>query len=265
MSVHTASLKGKRQQNEDKHVSFLNINGDDTTRAKINLFGVFDGHGGKFVSKFLHDNLAQIMTDKRVEYPLDKSFIVKIYNGLQNILRNKYKKYASECGSTCLVISHFKTQESSYLNVLNTGDTRAVLCRNNMAHLLTKDHKPHWPEEEKRIKKLGGEIILDQYGDWRIGDLSVSRAFGDLNAEPYVTCLPDIYKYKLSKNDKFMILACDGLWDVLDNQDAINFVLKYGFDESNKVKKDVNIAVKLAEYALKAGSTDNITIHIVFF
>ena len=79
---------------------------------------------------------------------------------------------------------------------------------------------------------MNGKIQFDGH-DWRIKDLSLSRAFGDLDASPFVTHEPEIYKYKLSSKDKFMVLACDGLWDVLSNQEVVNFVLEccnYGYN-----------------------------------
>merc|ERR1712078_476555 len=131
---------------------------------------------------------------------------------------------------------------NNYINIMNTGDCRAVLCRNNVAIPLTKDHKPHWPDERRRINQLGGEIYFDGH-DYRITDLSVSRAFGDKSSSKYVTHRPDLYKYKLNKNDKFLILACDGLWDVLTNHDAINFVLDncYDISMSNRINQNINI------------------------
>ena len=98
--------------------------------------------------------------------------------------------------------------------------------------------------------------------------MSVSRAFGDLDATPYVTHVPEIHRYQMdTKNDKFIIVACDGLWDVLSNQDAVNFVLGLCYDNTLIKHNDnkENIAQKLAEYAIKKGSTDNITTIVAFF
>jgi len=99
--------------------------------------------------------------------------------------------------------------------------------------------------------------------------LSVSRAFGDMDAAPFVTHKPDIFKYTLKRNDKFLILGCDGLWDVLSNQDVINFILNK-MDETPKLNNissysKSNISQSLAEYAIKQGSTDNVSIIIIFF
>lgn len=266
MSVHSVSLIGKRPQNEDKHSTIINIDGDDKGTSDINYYAVYDGHGGKFVSKFLHDNLYKFFVDKRVTYPLKKKFVKKIYDHLQSLLRTDHKDYATNAGSTCLVVIQYRTESCEFLNILNTGDSRCVLCRNNIAIPLTKDNKPHWPEESARIRKLGGHIVNDGY-DWRICDLSVSRAFGDLSAEPYVTCTPDYYKYKLNANDKFLIIACDGLWDVMSNQDAVNFILDLCYDASTGqlINENINVAKRLADHAINdKGSTDNVTIIVAF-
>ena len=95
--------------------------------------------------------------------------------------------------------------------------------------------------------------------DWRINGLSLSRAFGDLDCRPYVTHLPQIYKYNINTNDKFLIFACDGLWDVISNQDAVDFIC----DLNNKNFKG-NYSKELTEYAINKGSLDNVSA-IVYF
>lgn len=264
MSIHSVSLKGKRNTNEDKHTIFVNLDNNDKTKAPINLYGVYDGHGSKFVSKFLSEKLAPCLTDIRVQYPLKKSFVEKLYDYWQTILKTNFKQQADISGSTCLIVAHYKSG-GDFLNILNTGDSRCILCRNNMAFVLTKDHKPHWFEENFRIKALGGQPIFDGC-DWRINDLSVSRAFGDVSAEPYVTCMPEIFRYKLSSDDKFIVLGCDGLWDVMSNQEVINFILDNCYDaQSNtRINKHINVAKRLAQFAITKGSTDNITILVIF-
>ena len=112
--------------------------------------------------------------------------------------------------------------------------------------------------EKNRIEKLGGKIKFDG-ADWRIKDLSLSRAFGDLDTYPYVTHKPEIFRVRLNKKDKFIIFACDGLWDVVSNSGAVRFVNKL-----IKSKYTGNISKKLAEYAIKQGSHDNVTVSILF-
>ncbi len=265
MSVHSVSIKGKRMQNEDKHNITLNLDNKNKNNASINYYAVYDGHGGKYISKYLFENLPQFFLNKNVEYPLKKEYVEKIYNYFKQTLKEKYALYSSNMGSTCLVVTHYKKKDIEYLNILNTGDSRCVLCRNNLEFPLTKDHKPNWPEENARIKSLGGQITFDGY-DWRIKDLSVSRAFGDTDAEPYVTNAPDMFRYKLTPNDKFFVLACDGLWDVMTSQDVVNFVLDNCYDiaTNTRIHKNINVAKRLAEYAVTKGSCDNITIIVVF-
>lgn len=263
MNVHSVSIKGLRDQNEDKHHIFLNCDNKDQLKKNINLFGVFDGHGGKLVSKYVEDTLPKYFVDKKVVYPLQKGYVTDVCDKIQKDL--KAFNYAYRSGTTALIVTNFKYNGGNYLNVINIGDSRCILCRDNFAMPLTKDHKPHWPEEKNRIEKLGGVIKWDGY-DWRVNDLSVSRAFGDIDSTPLVTHRPELFRYKLDKNDKFIILACDGLWDVVSSQDAVNFVLLNCYDKTMQVRinKNINIAKKLAEYALKQRSTDNITIIVVF-
>jgi serine/threonine protein phosphatase PrpC len=264
MKVYTHSLKGGRPQNEDAHEVISNIDNIDTNKKDVNLYAVFDGHGGKQISTFLKDYIPKFFMDKRVEYPLSKKYVTNVYDHVQRTISKK--DYSRYIGSTCLIAIQYKYQNEQYLNVINTGDSRCVLCRDNFAMPLSKDHKPNWPEEFCRISALGGKIVFDGY-DWRIKDLSVSRAFGDTEANPYVTHRPDLFRYKLDKADKFLVLACDGAWDVLSNSDIVNFILMncYSSDLKTRINQNINIAKKLAEHAIKHGSTDNVSVIIVFF
>ena len=264
MSVYFVSLKGERNRNEDKHTIYLGMNKDNC--PNVNLYAVYDGHGGKFVSRFLSDNLPKFFTHSKVKYPLTKAYVNQVYDKLQNILFTKYEKDATSCGSTCVTVIHFIDGGKNYLNILNTGDSRCVICRNNLAIPLTIDHKPNWPNEKRRINQAGGEIYHDGH-DWRVNDLSVSRAFGDKESKKYVTHRSDLYKYRLTNKDRFIILACDGLWDVMSNQDAVNFVLDncYDIQMNSRINHNVNIARRLAEYAINLDTTDNVTVIVVFF
>ena len=275
MSIHSASVIGPvRQSNEDKHQIITNLDGKNPLIKNINLYSVFDGHGGKFVSKFLHDNISKFFTDLKVNYPLNKKYVLDVYSHIQSTLKSKHYAKSVDTGSTCLIVVEYIMDGNKYLNVCNTGDSRAVISRGNFAVPLTLDHKPTWPEEKYRIEKKGGVIeydsrnVRDELKDApRISGLSVSRAFGDISAEPYVINTPDIYRYKLNKNDRFMVLACDGLWDVLSNDSVVNYVLEHCYCmETNKRKnKQINIAKKLTDYAIEKKSEDNITVIVVFF
>lgn len=284
MNIHNISLLGLRKVNEDSHVIITNLNGETKDKYNCNIFGVFDGHGidnGKIISKFLSKIMPLHLTNSNVEYPLKKNYVKNLYTSTQNIIKDKLKKFAHSNGSTCLIVCQYKYNNALWLDILNTGDCRCIIskqdkqlrtsllkvnCLSFSAIQLTKDHKPHWPDELTRITRLGGSVKFDGV-DWRIGDLSVSRSFGDIELEKYVTYMPDLFRHKIDKDDRFMVLACDGLWDVMSNQDVVNFITNYSYDINTwkPIKPKDNIAKKLGEYAIKLGSTDNITIIIVFF
>lgn len=266
MKVYSHSLQGKRESNEDQHVHILNIDGEDKSMNNINFLAVFDGHGGKAVSRYLKDNLPQFFVNKFKKDIYSKqdnasSYFYKVYDMIQTQMKEQHPRVVQYCGSTaCVVIQTKDKNNKNIMWVINVGDSRAVKCnKNNIAEQLTQDHKPNVPSEKKRIEELGGKIVFDGV-DWRVKDLSLSRAFGDLECTPFVTHLPQIYRYKVSSSDKFLILACDGLWDVLSNQDVIEYI-----NEMQYNKYTGNYAKSLAEYALDKGSLDNISVIILFF
>jgi len=265
MKVYSYSLQGKRPSQEDQHIHILNLDGSNTEMNNINFFGVFDGHGGKKVSKYLRDNLPNFFLNKLDKniYARNESFTKytnQVYDFLQNNLKEKHPRAVEYCGSTaCIGIQTKDTSDKSVFWVVNVGDSRAVLSnKKGEAVQLSVDHKPNLPEEKKRIESLGGKISFDG-SDWRVKTLSLSRAFGDLDCCPYVTHLPNIYKYKLDSKDKFIILACDGLWDALSNQEAVEFIRDLQFKNYTG-----NYAKQLGQHALEKGSYDNVTVIIYF-
>jgi protein phosphatase 1G len=130
------------------------------------------------------------------------------------------------CGTTAVVALITADQ----LVVANAGDSRAVLCRGGAAVALSEDHKPQLPGETKRIEAAGGFVIGNRVNR----NLGLSRAIGDLQykqnpnksaEQQIVTALPDVRSVALRDDqDEFVVLACDGIFDVLDNQAVIDFV-----------------------------------------
>lgn len=110
------------------------------------------------------------------------------------------------------------------LYVGNVGDSRAVLCSSGGRAIdMSHDHKPAREDEKARIEKLGGKVI--HYGTWRVqGVLAVSRAFGDRRLKAYVSAEPELKTRALQDGDDFLILASDGVWDVLTSQEAVDIV-----------------------------------------
>lgn len=280
--VHYVSKKGSRRSNEDNHNIYLYLD-KESDKPKVNFYSVYDGHGGKYVSTYLAKNLPGCFIHPRVTFPLNKRYVNNIYEAIENELYEKHVDEATECGSTCLVVCHYRTGGKEYIDVMNTGDSRLVGCNQAfIGNAITMDHKPGLPLERRRLEKLGARVgheIWNDRGDWRINDLSVSRAFGDKSSEKYVICKPDLFTHKVSDTLRFIILACDGLWDVMTSQEAVDIVVDACYDkdgkriESPKAERcqdgkqvDLNIAEKLASEAIyERGSSDNVTAIVVFF
>ena len=140
------------------------------------------------------------------------------------------------------------------LYVANSGDTRAVLSKNGQAERMSTDHKADDPAEKDRIKASGGIVLDNRVG----GSLAVTRAFGDhslKNAGLIVT--PFINKHVMRPFDQYLIIASDGVWDVMDDQDAVN----YCKDELNTKQ----IAQAICKTAIDKGSKDNTSVFVIKF
>lgn len=142
---------------------------------------------------------------------------------------------ASRVGCTacvCLV------QESSII-VANVGDSRVVLCQNGLAIPLSTDHKPNLPSERERIVRAGGTVDQQDFGGLTVyrvnGNLNLSRSLGDLDYKRHaklaardqvITSFPDLIEKKRERHDEFLLIASDGIWDRISNQDAVDMVLE---------------------------------------
>lgn len=173
----------------------------------------------------------------------------------------------------------------------NTGDSRTVLCRDASAMPLSNDHKPSSDEERARILAAGGEVravMLDRaafccfkakkvpHGAERLwpGGFSVSRAVGDIDYKDLrrkkthvlnvLIHRPDVTATNMSSRDQFIVCGSDGLYDVMTNQQVIDFV---GKELRKKRRSDPveDISQKLADQAYSLGSEDNITVLIMYF
>ncbi|KAF3448697.1 hypothetical protein FNV43_RR09410 [Rhamnella rubrinervis] len=153
--------------------------------------------------------------------------------------------------------------------VANCGDSRAVLWRGGAAVPLSRDHKPDRPDEMERIEAAGGRII-DWNGCRVLGVLATSRSIGDHYLKPYVIPEPEVTVCKRTKSDEFIVIATDGLWDVVSNEFACEVVrrcldaqIKRRFPEGFSGSAAAAAATMLAEVAMARGSKDNISIIVV--
>ena len=129
-----------------------------------------------------------------------------------------------------------------------------MLVSNGTAIDMSTDHKPSRVDEKERIEALGGRII--HYGTWRVeGVLAVTRAVGDRRLKKYITAQPEVRTRRLQSGDEFLILASDGVWDVLSSQQAVDVVV--GCADVRQA------AILLTNTAYQRNSQDNITTMII--
>lgn len=125
---------------------------------------------------------------------------------------------ADGCGSTACVCVVRREGAHNVLYVANIGDTRAILSKSGTAERLSIDDKCDNPDEVARIKSVNGLILQQRVG----GVLAVTRAFGDHGLKQSgLTAVPHVVKYTLKPFDKFLVIASDGVWDELSDQDAV--------------------------------------------
>ena len=148
----------------------------------------------------------------------------------------------------------------------NSGNSRAVLCRDGVAVPLSIDHKPDRPDEKLRVEAAGGRVI-DWKGSRVLGVLSTSRSIGDHYLKPYVITEPEVTVSKRTESCEFLVIASDGLWDVVSNECACQVVtrfldvqIKRRFSDRVSGGPAENTAALLAQLALARGSKDNITV-----
>jgi len=218
----------------------------------VGFFGVFDGHGGsraaQYLKQYLFDNLIRhpkFMTDTKLA-------ITEIYQQTDaEFLKASSSIYRDDgsTASTAVLVGH-------NLYVANVGDSRAVMSKAGEAIPLSEDHKPNRSDERERIEQAGGNVMWA--GTWRVGGvLAVSRAFGNRLLKQYVVAEPEIQEAIIDDDFELFVIASDGLWDVITNEDAIALV---------KAIEDPEVAAKkLIETAYAKGSADNITSVVVRF
>jgi protein phosphatase len=257
LKIYFTSITGRRASNEDKHNIILNTNNNNKELNSINFFGIYDGHGGSWVSKYLEANIPNYYLNKNFLLPFNEEYHIKVFQLIQSQLLKNTLGYSN--GSTCLLNIMYKHKNTIHMNIVNLGDSRlTIVYSDNTSKSITKDHKPDDSIEKARLKKMGGEVYKDSEGVYRIGDLSLSRAFGDGDNAPYISQIPDIFYTTITPQTKYIVMACDGLWDIIESEDLGNII-------NNIIKKNNpdNIAVELANYALEKGSTDNVSVIVI--
>ncbi|XVE54034.1 hypothetical protein DITRI_Ditri03aG0050100 [Diplodiscus trichospermus] len=306
------SMCGRRPEMEDAVVAmprFLQVpsqmlkvesisNGMNHSLSDLNahFYGVYDGHGGCQVANYCRDRMHLALAE---EIELAKGCIHDGNIGYE--WQELWKKVFSNCfikvdaeigvergsggnknggepvapetvGSTAVVA----IVSSTHIIVANCGDSRAVLYRGKLPMPLSVDHKPDREDEHARIEAAGGKVI--QWNGSRVfGVLAMSRSIGDRYLKPWIIPDPEVMLVPRVKEDECLILASDGLWDVITNEEACEiarkrilvWLKKYGHKLcAERGDEGVDPAAQsaaedLSRLALSKGSKDNMTVIVV--
>lgn len=248
--VSISTAQGIRDHMEDAY--FI-------TEVKLNnhhvyLFCVLDGHGGANCSKYLSEYFPTIIKDQLSN--LNEINDLKIYHALKRscVLADEEWKNLSfqkgphfdRSGSTATLACMI---DHDTLWVANVGDSGATIEENGKAIQLTESAKPTIPKYKQEILIRGGFINYARVDS----TLDMARSIGDIN-HPSISARPSIKKVTIDKEVKHLIIACDGLWDVIDAQMALNFIKEMDSEEASEY---------LRKLAYLRGSTDNVTIIVV--
>ncbi|RLM98747.1 putative protein phosphatase 2C 53 [Panicum miliaceum] len=262
-------------------------------RLPAHFFGVYDGHGGVQVANYCRERIHSVLIEELSK--AEESVSGADLSGLES--KKQWEKAFVDCfnrvdaevggnaataakpvapdtvGSTAVVAVIC----SSHIIVANCGDSRAVLCRGKQPLALSVDHKPNREDEYARIEAQGGKVI--QWNGYRVlGVLAMSRSIGDRYLKPYIIPVPEVTIVARAKDDECLILASDGLWDVMSNEeicDAARKRILLWHKKNAEASSSAQIsgdspdqaAQAAAEYlsklALQKGSKDNITVVVV--
>ncbi|XP_023551136.1 probable protein phosphatase 2C 24 isoform X1 [Cucurbita pepo subsp. pepo] len=295
------SVCGRRREMEDTvslHPCFATYR--NQPQIPLHFFGVFDGHGCSHVSVRCENRMHELLKEE-IESELGesmewKTLMQRSFGRMDEEVkefchhdeddgdededededdRNK-NTVSCRCklqtprqydtvGSTALVAIVTPHQ----LIISNCGDSRAVLCRKTSVLPLSSDHKPDRPDELSRIESRGGRVIYWD-GARVLGVLAMSRAIGDGYLKPYVISEPEVVEVDRTGEDEFLILATDGLWDVVSNETACDVVRTCmrappastsSLSGSDKTCSDASIV--LTKLAMAKHSSDNISVVVI--
>ncbi|OVA04476.1 Protein phosphatase 2C (PP2C)-like domain [Macleaya cordata] len=276
----------------DGRVNGMNPN---LSHSTAHFFGVYDGHGGSQVANYCRDRFHLALVE-------ELEILKQVFRGgdIKNDWQRQWEKAIINCflkvdaeiggitrssgegscepiapetvGSTAVVAVIC----SSHIKVANCGDSRAVLCRGKEPMPLSVDHKPNREDEYARIEEAGGKVI--QWNGHRVfGVLAMSRSIGDRYLKPWIIPDPEVMFVPRKKEDECLILASDGLWDVMTNEEVCDVARRRillwhkkngdspcgergegGTDPAAQAAAEY-----LSKLALQKGSKDNITVIVV--
>jgi protein phosphatase PTC1 len=266
-SLRVAIFNKPLKRNEDRWII-------DNHNTRYDFFGIFDGHCGSQVAEYLQKRtvntiLRNIELGHKMKRALIEAF-TQIETRIclhQELLKLFGSQRQAATGSCALLVAVDKKKRIVY--TANVGDSRAVLVQDNTERPLTHDHKPDSPSEMARILQAGGSVleardlpycrkhqgVTKQPARYE-GILAVSRTLGDyvikLRHPGAIIAQPDIYIHPIQQHDQAIILACDGVWDVIDNATAAAHVREHTGDP-------LGASQALVLHAAQRGSRDDLT------
>jgi len=219
-----------------------------TGKPNWGYFGVYDGHGGKQVAEFVQDNLHVIFEEKLSSIEDKEEAFRAAFKETDEKIGEAEIKFS---GTTVISALLYEEEGVKKICTANAGDARAVLARNGKGVRLSFDHKANDPDEIARIKEAGGFVVMNRVN----GILAVARALGDLTMKDFVSGEPYTKIIDVTDEDTHLILACDGIWDVIEDDKSVEIV--------TQAENATKAATELLKAALRAGSTDNISVMVI--
>jgi len=268
LSSGVSEAQGRRDTMEDthKHIDdllaipeFAQI----SSFKKVAYYAVFDGHGGDQTAKMVENALhPRIFSSEEFSRGDVNAALEKGFEDMDRVVVEEANKNNWMNGSTCVV----GLVLDGVLTVANIGDSEGVLISvsptgETIAQNLTKPHKATDPGEKERIEALGGHVFFGRV----FGALAVSRSFGDAKykkpktSKDFVSWEPFIESIPLTQDHKFLVLACDGLWDVMTHKEVAELTHK----TFNEGKTPSEVARHLVRTALNKKTEDNVTVIVV--
>ncbi|ELU07597.1 hypothetical protein CAPTEDRAFT_117783 [Capitella teleta] len=265
VKVGSSCMQGWRINMEDAHTHLLSLP-DDSDAC---YFGVFDGHGGARVAQYSGSNLHNRIIsqpayiDGRIHDAIKTGFLA-----LDEDMLNDDEMKDELAGSTANMV----LIKDSKLYCGNVGDSRAVASVKGRVQQMSFDHKPSNDLEAKRIIAAGGWVEFNRVN----GNLALSRALGDFvfkrndkksAEEQIVTACPDVTEFEVTTDMEFLILACDGIWDVLTNQEVVEFVRARVADkmEPEIICEELMMRCLAPDCQMGGLGCDNMTVVLVCF
>ncbi|XP_030539876.1 probable protein phosphatase 2C 13 [Rhodamnia argentea] len=259
---------GSRISMEDEHIRVDDLSahlGYECCTPSA-FYAVFDGHGGPEAAAYIKRNAMKLFFEDTVLLetpPIDDIFLKELESYHRKVFLLADLALAGDCSvsKSCGTTALTALILGRHLLVANVGDCRAVLCRKGDAVEMSQDHRPSFLPERRRVEELGG-WVNDGYLN---GCLSVTRALGDWDlklplgsASPLIAD-PDVQQVVLTEDDEFLIIGCDGIWDVMTSQYAVSLV-RQGLRRHSDPHQS---ARELVMEALRLNTTDNLTVIVI--